>query len=451
MGVPRAVRATAGRLSWGLADQAVSSMTNFVVGAVVARSLGATGFGIFTLAWVTYSVVLNVSRGLATDPLVVRFSGVATESWRAAVVRSSGTALLVGLVAGGASVLAGAAVGGQVGAAFVALGLVLPALLVQDSWRFAFFAAGDGGKAFANDLVWAAALVPAMIVALNGRVFDFVLAWGLAGAVAATYGLVQTRLLPQPAGVRAWFHQQRDLGVRYLVENVSNSGGAQLRMYGLGAIAGLADVGAVRGAQLLLGPFLAVLMGLSMVAVPEAARILRRSHRRLPQFCLLLGGAQAGSALVWGLALLFLLPDAVGDFILGPVWPSASALILPTTLAVMAAGFSTGATVGLRALGASRQSMRAELLTSTAFVAGGLVGAAGAGALGSAWGVVVGTLFGSAVWWWQFRAGLCQVDLPPPTETVRPAPGIDPPESEEHMTVAERPTARSKGPFVDPS
>lgn len=420
VGVPRAVRATAGRLTWGLADQAMSSMTNFVVGAVVARSLGMTGFGIFTLAWVTYGVVLNVSRGLGTDPLVVRFSGVVPESWRAAVAQASGAALLVGLVTGGASVLTGAALGGQVGAAFVALGLVLPALLVQDSWRFAFFAAGDGRKAFANDMVWGAALVPAMVVAASGgRVFDFVLAWGLAGAVAAVYGLVQTRLLPQLAGVRAWLRQQRDLGLRYLAENVSNSGGAQLRMYGLGAIAGLADVGAVRGAQLLLGPFLAVLMGLSMVAVPEAARILRRSRHRLPQFCLLLGGAQAAAALAWGSVLLFALPDAVGEFVLGPVWLSAAALILPTTLAVMAAGFTTGATAGLRALAASRRSLRAQLVTSAAYVAGGLVGAAIAGGLGSAWGVAVATLIGATAWWGELRAGLRRAD-PPPTETCAP-------------------------------
>ncbi|MPZ81053.1 MAG: hypothetical protein GEV28_11920, partial [Actinophytocola sp.] len=78
------MRGLAGRLSWGLADQAVSSLTNFVVGVFVARELGVTAFGVFSLAWVTYGVLLNVSRGLATDPLVVRFSGVAADLWRAA-------------------------------------------------------------------------------------------------------------------------------------------------------------------------------------------------------------------------------------------------------------------------------------------------------------------------------------------------------------------------------
>lgn len=410
--VPRSVRASAGRITWGLADQAVSSLTNFVVSAIVARSLGAAGFGMFTLAWVTYGVVLTVSRGLATDPLVVRFSGVATGPWRQAVGRSSGTALLVGLLTGALSVLAGIMVGGQIGAAFIALGLVLPALLVQESWRFAFFAAGDGRKAFTNDVVWAVSLVPAMFIAGNGgQVFDYVLAWGLAGAVAAAYGLVQTRTLPQLAGVRAWLHQQRDLGPRYLAENASNSGGAELRMYGLGAIAGLTDVGAVRGAQLLLGPMLAVLMGLSIVAVAEAARILRRSRRRLSQFCLLLGGGLASAALAWGLAVQLLLPDAVGEFVLGDVWRSAEPLILPTTIAVTAAGFQAGATAGLRALGAARRSLRAQVLASAAFVTGGLAGAAVAGAVGSAWGVAVALPLGAAVWWWELRAGLRAYDL----------------------------------------
>ncbi len=422
----RTARATAGRVSWGLADQAVSSLTNFAVGIFVARSLGATGFGVFTIAWVTYGVVLNVSRGLATDPLVVRFSGVPAESWRAAVSRSSGTALLIGIVSGAVSVLAGTALGGTIGASFVALGLVLPALLLQDSWRFAFFAAGQGRKALTNDLVWAAALIPALVFAAdNGSVFGFVLAWGLSGAVAAGYGCVQTRLLPQLAGMRAWLRQQRDLGPRYLVENVSNSGASQLRMYGVGAIAGLADVGALRGAELLLGPFLALLMGLSLVAVPEAARVLRRAPRRLPQFCLILGGGQAAAALAWGLTLLVLVPDGVGRLVLGSVREPASEQILPVTLSVTGAGLVAGAAAGLRALGVSRRSLRAQLFASAAYLSAGLAGATVAGALGASWGSALAMWFGAAVWWFQLRAGLRDLTTAPTGPAVAVVTQVD--------------------------
>nr|WP_225803429.1 hypothetical protein [Streptomyces sp. NK15101] len=399
-------RAVVGRLSWGLADQAASSMSNFVVGFYVARSLGVTAFGVFSLAWVTYGVVLGVSRGLATDPLVVRFSGVPEASWRGAVARSSGAALAVGAAVGTVCLLVGLALGGGVGAAFACLGVALPGLLLQDAWRFAFFAAGAGRKAFVNDLVWGAALVPAMLVAARvGSVAAFLLAWGASAAVAAAYGLLQSGIRPRPAEARGWLREQRDLGYRYLVENGSLSGAGQLRSYGLGVIVGVGAVGAVRGAELLQGPFLALLMGLSLVTVAEAARVLRRAPHRLGRFCLLLGGGQAVAALLWGAALL-LVPDRLGEFVLGGVWHSASELIVPATLGVAGAGLGTGAAAGLRALGAARRSLRAQLFASACYVAGGLGGAVVAGTVGSAWGVATATAAGSAVWWLQLRSAL---------------------------------------------
>ncbi|WP_431994241.1 hypothetical protein [Streptomyces griseoflavus] len=406
---PRAAsarRAVVGRLSWGLADQAASSVSNFVVGVYVARSLGVTAFGVFSLAWVTYGVVLNVSRGVATDPLVVRFSGVPEASWRGAVARSSGAALGVGAALGAVSVAVGLALGGPVGTAFACLGVVLPGLLLQDAWRFAFFAAGTGRKAFVNDVVWGVALVPALVVAARvGSVSAFVLAWGGSAAVAAVYGCFQSGIRPRLSGARPWVREHRDLGYRYLVENVSNSGASQLRAYGLGAIVGVGAVGVIRGAELLLGPFLALLMGLSLVTVAEAARVLRRAPHRLGTFCLLLGGGQAVAALLWGGALL-LVPDRLGGLVLGGVWSAAAELVVPVTLGVAGAGLGTGAAAGLRALGAARRSLRSQLFASVCYVTGGLGGAVVAGTAGSAWGVAAATLCGSAVWWLHLRSAL---------------------------------------------
>ncbi|MBK3564302.1 hypothetical protein [Streptomyces sp. MBT62] len=404
--VRSAKRALVGRLSWGLADQAASSISNFAVGIYVARSLGVTAFGVFSLAWVTYGVVLNVSRGLATDPLVVRFSGVPEPSWRGAVARSTGTALCVGTALGVLCLAAGLGLGGRVGPAFAALGLMMPGLLLQDAWRFSFFAAGDGRKAFVNDIVWGVALIPAMVVAAHvDTVAAFVLAWGASATVAAGYGCIQSGIRPRMTQARGWLREQRDLGYRYLVENVSLSGASQLRAYGLGVIVGVSAVGAVRGAELLLGPFLAVLMGLSLVTVPEAARVLRQAPHRLGRFCLYLGGGQATGALLWGSALL-LMPDRLGELALGDVWRSSSHLIVQITLSVAGAGLGTGAAAGLRALGAARRSLRCQLFASACYVGGGLGGAAIGGTSGSAWGVAAATISGSAVWWLQLRSAL---------------------------------------------
>lgn len=70
------------RFGWGLADQAVSNLTNLAVSLYVARTLGAVQFGAFR-------------------------------------------------------------------------GITMPRLMLQDSWRYAFFAHGRGGHAFLNDTIWA--------------------------------------------------------------------------------------------------------------------------------------------------------------------------------------------------------------------------------------------------------------------------------------------------------
>src|ERR1700741_5228742 len=328
-------RGLAKRLTWGLADQGVSSMTNFLVGVYVARSLGVEAFGIFSLAWVTYGVVLNLSRGLGTDPLVVRFSGVAVDRWRVATSRAGGTAIAVGLAFGVLSIGVGAAVGDTFGRAFIALGIVTPALLLQDSWRFAFFANGQGRNAVIIDLVWAVTMLPLlMLAAEHGTVAGFVIAWGGAALFAGVVGWLLSGIRPRMDQTREWLGDHRDLGTHYLVENVSNSGAGQLRMYAVGGIVGLAGVGAIRGAELLTGPFMALLMGLNLVAVPEAARVLRRAPHRLQRFCALLGGVQAIAALSWGVALLAVMPDSFGEFLLHDVWAPARELVLPITLAL---------------------------------------------------------------------------------------------------------------------
>jgi O-antigen/teichoic acid export membrane protein len=153
-------RRIGGRLSWGLADQAMCSLTNFVLSGYIAHELGATQFGAFSLAYLTYGFANNASRGLSIEPLLVRFSGPELTRWRRATGGCTGTALLVGLAAGALALLAGALIGGTTGLAFVALGLTLPGLLLQDSWRYCFFAVGRGRQAFVNDTIWALVQVP---------------------------------------------------------------------------------------------------------------------------------------------------------------------------------------------------------------------------------------------------------------------------------------------------
>jgi O-antigen/teichoic acid export membrane protein len=397
------------RLGWGVADQAVSSLTNFAVVIYVARAVGAAEFGAFSLAYVTYGFALNASRGLATDPLLVRFSGADPPTWRRAVATCTGTAAVVGMAAGACVLWAATLLDGTAKGAFVALGLTLPGLLLQDSWRYAFFALGRGSQAFLNDVVWALTLLPALVylrVTGHTNVSLFVFAWGAAATVAAIVGPLQARVVPRLAGSWEWVSQHRDLGPRYLAENTSNSAAVQLRSYGVGLILGLAAVGYVQAAYTLMGPFMVIFFGMNLVAVPEAARVLRRSPRHLWRFCLLLSGGLALTGLAWGVVLLVALPRGLGDWLLGSKWRPTYPLVLPLTISVLGSCVTAGASGGLHALGASRRSMRAMVLASAVFLACGLAGAVAGGAVGTIRGAAVATWIGALLWWWEMRAAL---------------------------------------------
>jgi len=387
----------------------MSSVSNFAVNIYIARTLGPTQYGAFSLAYVTYSFALNASRGLATDPLMVRYSGVEVPAWRRAVAECTGTALLVGIAAGVCALAAAALMSGTARLAFLALGITLPGLLLQDSWRFAFFALGRGGQALLNDTVWVVVLLPALVVLRNighVNVFWFMLAWGGSGATAAAVGPLQARVVPRLARARKWVVQHRDLGPRYLLEGTANSASGQLRNYAIAGLLGLAAVGYVQAASTLMGPFMVVFFGLGLVTLPEAARLWRNSPRHLPWFCLAFSVGLALVGLAWGVVLLIALPHGLGAWLLPRLWRPTYPLILPMTLSIMGGCLGAGAGTGLHALGAAKRSLRAMIIAQAFNVAGALAGAFIGGTVGTVRGLAISTWVGTFVYWWQLRAAL---------------------------------------------
>ena len=420
----RLVRQAGRRLGWGVADQGMSSLSNFAVNIYIARTLGAVQYGAFALAYVTYGFALNASRGLATDPLLVRFSGTDIPTWRRAITRCTGTAFTVGLTTGAIILTMAALLSGTTRMAFLALGLTLPGLTLQDSWRYSFFALGRGGQAFLNDTVWLAVLIPILVLLRktgHANVFWFVFAWGTAAAVAAAIGPLQARTAPRLSGAWEWLYRHRDLGPRYMAEGTASSAGGQLFNYGVGVILGLAAVGYVQAASTLMGPFMVVYFGMGLVALPEAARILRRSPRRFLTFCLLLGGGLAILALAWGVILLVALPRGLGQLMLGNIWKPTYPLVFPATIAVVGSCLRTGASTGLHALAAARRSLRVMLIVTVASVVLGLAGAAAGGAFWAMTGLAAGPWVGVFITWRQLRIAMREYSAEPARTASRSA------------------------------
>jgi hypothetical protein len=322
------------RASWGVADQGLSSLTNFALGIFVARSATTAGFGAFSIVFTTFTVTLGLSRALTSEPLVVRCSDRSEPEWRQGTVAATGTALAVGIALGLGCGLVGWTVGGTLAAPFLALGATLPGLLLQDCWRYAFFANGEGRKAFLNDALCGAVLVVLFGVLLRSGVASIgllVLAWGGAATVGALAGALQSGVVPVPQQARAWATRHRDLIPRYLGEFVASSGAGQLSVYGVGLIGGLATLGSFRAGYLLFGPLQVLFMGIGLVAVPELVRFLRRSPRHLYLASSGLSVLLATVALAWGMVVIPM-PASVGRAILGSTWSTAHALALALTI-----------------------------------------------------------------------------------------------------------------------
>jgi O-antigen/teichoic acid export membrane protein len=394
------------RLGWGIADQALSSVTNFALAILVARNVSTADLGAFGLTFTTYTFVLGATRAICSEPMSVRYSARDSVAWERGARRTTGAALILGAAAGVVTAIVSFAFSGSLKGALLALAVCLPGLIVQDTWRTAFFSNVNGRSAFMNDLIWAVAQTVFIVIALvthHRTTPAFMLAWGLAASVAAVAGSVQSGVIPKPSSTGRWFHRQRDLAPRYLAEffarNAANAG----CMYLTAVFGGLSAAGALRGAQIVLGPLNILNMGLTAPAVTEAVRISRRSASRMLKMVALLGAALVVISLTWGI-VMYLLPEQIGQALLKRSWTSAHSVILPFALVMAASGSLTGATVGLRALAAARRSLNARLVTGAISLATTAVGAYTGQAAGAALGLALGLWLGSVLWWVNLRA-----------------------------------------------
>lgn len=386
---------------WALTDQALSSLTNFALTLLAARSLHPAEFGGFTLAFSGYLIALGLSRAVSSEPLVVRFSDAPVHAWREGTSRATGSALIVGLVAALAMVVAASITRGATGIALFAIAPFLPGLLLQDAWRFAFFASRSGDRAAANDAIWAMLLATALVVVFvlgHPSIVAFAVAWGAAGTGAALFGLLQARLVPRPHGFLSWWHAQWDLVPRFAAEFAATIGSTQVALYVIGALSGLAAVGAIRAAQVLLGPLNVLFMGAVLFIVPEAARRAQRSLPALLRFGLGVSASLAIGVMLWSGALL-LVPTGVGELLLRTAWQAGRTLFVPIALVMAGTGVMSGAVLILRGIADAHRSLRARLLHAPLIVAGAAVGAAVGGGEGAAWGLALATWLAAVAWW----------------------------------------------------
>ncbi|MFJ4317488.1 hypothetical protein ACIP46_19775 [Streptomyces lavendulae] len=374
-------------------DQAASSATNILVLVLAARLSSASGFADFSMVYVTFSVLLGLNMAYVGQTVVLEKGGRLATVCRSSVLFTAAASAVAGLLLA----VVGLALAGDAGRAFLALGLVLAPVLVQDGLRYCFSALRVPQRALAADslrlLCVVAALAAQPAGASAGRL---VLVWGLSALPALGLGLWLLR--PHVRGARADLRpylRRGHLGQRFVVEFAVGNGSSQLAVLGLGAFATPLAVGALRGATTLFGPLNVLFNSANAFGPPVVGRA--SGKRGVIRLTALMGAALAVLGAGWA-AVLYALPDRLGRHLLGDTWAAAAALLPATGAQYAVMGLGTCALLTLRVLN-PKATLSLQIVFSLLSVALLLGGYALWGVAGAAWGLALGSAAKAAAGW----------------------------------------------------
>ncbi|MFJ3839373.1 hypothetical protein ACIPY6_28255 [Streptomyces sp. NPDC090054] len=374
-------------------DQAASSATNILVLVLAARLSSASGFADFSMVYVAFSVLLGLNMAYVGQTVVLekgeRLGAVCRSSVLFTAAASAAAGLLLAAV--------GLALPGAAGTAFLALGAVLPLVLVQDGLRYCFSALRVPERALAADTLRLVCVVAALALQPSGASPGrLVLVWGLSALPALALGLWLLR--PFVRGVRGELRpylRRGHLGQRFVVEFAVGNGSSQLAVLGLGVFATPLAVGALRGATTLFGPLNVLFNSANAFGPPVVGRA--RGKRGVVRLTALMGAALAMLGAGWA-AVLYALPDRLGRHLLGDTWAAASALLPATGAQYAVMGLGTCALLTLRVLN-PKATLSLQVVFSLLSVALLLGGYAVWGVAGAAWGLALGSAAKAGAGW----------------------------------------------------
>ncbi|WP_432510354.1 MATE family efflux transporter [Kineococcus sp. SYSU DK001] len=411
---------------WNVGDQLISSGSNFLIQIVIARSVSEDDFGTFAIVFSIFSVATGFFRALSTSPVGMRYAGADDREFARVTAGAAGATLVGSLLLGLALVLLGllAPFSTVLSHSLVALGLIVPGLLMQDAWRQLLFARLRPAAACVLDGAWCVLQFVAVLILFTGGVTSvpaYVVAWGATALAASFVGLGAMRTLPSPRGAVRWVREQFSL-TRYLVpEYVLLQSGAQLAVFVVAGVAGTVAAGALRGANMLTVPATILSTGLMTFAIPE---LTRRRDRMSPRSWKLAASGISGlivvTGVVWG-SLFLLLPDGVGQALLGDSWAGTKDVLIPIIVGQAGSALSVGPAAVLYANEGAKVTIRLHTVYAVLLIGLSTAGAVGWGAVGTAWGMA-GAFWLTAPWWYVSMVRHLRRPVAPPPTSVEPTP-----------------------------
>jgi len=380
--------AAASRFGVAAADQALSSASNFALGALIARAGTPTDLGAYGVTQIVFAACLSLQRSGVLQVALLENTPASTVS-----VAFVG----IGLLAGLSTLVSFVAIGhaGQL----LPLIVGLPLAILQDGLRLRALALGKPRRALWSDGVWFSATVALYIAAASRRIgpVSQLLWWWTAAAAVAVIILMRRDLfsnLLSSAGYN-WLRFHRALITRLSGEALLAIGVQQIVVVWVGAAGGLSAVGSLRAAQLIFAPLGIVLSLVTVLAVPSLARAMEEGRAAALQRRIR-GGLIA--LVLSASAVSMLLPDRAGKELLGTSWAFARQYRLPVALAALGSVIVVPAVMSLRVRRAGRRLLALRAITGT--LDAGISGCAAfaSGPIASVWASAAVQILVSPIW-----------------------------------------------------
>jgi len=384
-------------------DQVLSSLANFLVLFAALRTLPLATLGSFTLAYNGTILLLGLVRPLSLEPLLVRVGGSSEQDRRRAIQQASGLSLAVGLSFAVIALVMATARPSSTGNIFLLASVAALALLVQDAWRYYFFATRRPWAAALNDgvcLVCTGAAMAVTLTRLSPSASLLLAVWGLGGLGAALFGLAQIRTWPSPRMAGRWLKSTRNIGPAFFGEIALERAANQIALVVLGLLASTAAVGMLGAARTVMTPVTTVVSAAAVLAVPEAARRLKAGDVcGLRQFSVVLSGSLAVIIMAFT-TLTLLLPSSIGRLVFGLNWDAIRPLLLPTGIWTAAIAARNGPRASLRAMEKGSSLLRLSIVASSLVVIGATLGGYLAQAGGAAWALAASSILSLIFYWY---------------------------------------------------
>ncbi len=367
-----------------LADQVLSSGTNFLGVIAVARLASPQEFGVFSIFLITCFLTGGFNRGV---PHAVAM----TVEWDDERARN-GFFFLPPLVLGSVAALVLVPAFAILDPSFLLLPVLLVPMLVQDAVRMHAFALQRPVVALVSDAVWlAVAAVGFLVTTTATSAATFWAVGGLAGLLVTRPWRIRVRFRRRPTRPRR--PHGTDLAGAAL-EYGAVAGIAYLSPLLATPIIALAGVGALQGVNVIRGPIQLLVQGLvahRMSGPPISPSTCTREAARLSVTVL--------AATMAAFLPLFVLRGTYGPPLLGSSWPAIEPLVLPALLAQAVACAAFGPLTVMRKMGRFPLAALVQLALIPFYLGLPLAGAALGGAGGFLYATALAWAVAGALWW----------------------------------------------------